>query len=108
MIYYYYYTTALVEHNIYNIRTGYYLYNYFYYMTNGIIRNNIYNIKQFVPVYGSVYGYPFYFGGSAVTYKYLLENCTINYDTYGSSPAPRRTCSTATTAMCSYPTARSS
>ncbi len=85
MVYHYYYQNLLVENNVYNVHSGYYFYGYYYYCTNALIRNNVYNLKQSVPVYGSLYGYPFYFGGSGMSYKYLLQNSTINYELYGTS-----------------------
>jgi hypothetical protein len=87
-LYHYYFKNMLIENNVYNITFGYYLYNLFGYSQNCTVRWNTYNFRQYAYGFPSLSGYMFYFPGSYSsdpTYYNLMENCTVDYMSYGPS-----------------------
>lgn len=87
-LYNYYFKNMLIENNVYNIDFGYYLYNLFGYSQNCTVRLCKYNFRQYAYGYPSLSGYMFYFPGSYSTdptYYDLMENCTVDYQSFGAS-----------------------
>jgi hypothetical protein len=87
-LYNYYFKNTLIENNVYNIEFGYYLYNLFGYSQNCTIRWCKYNFRQYAYGFPSLSGYMFYFPGSYSsdqTYYDLMENCTVDYQSFGPS-----------------------